>query len=544
MSVQFDLPAIDPGSVPAFATVKECAEWLESMPLTNAATAQGQLRAQIVLLARAEIKPAALHETLEQLREPVVFVQNEMAKKFAYRPLPMSDFEAGAWSGTLDLWRAFGACYQRCVQSVLMEERDLRSLSATVCQRAIDAQARLVLDILRANAEVPAAEWRLLHKLYRAAEHTGGAVDKVKDSQLRETKSTNCVATYARPILLVLGSPHEWTARQTQMIWRWTERWATKIVISHNPPSQPVKPPVLVNLDSGSGGYRPGLPGTTIAEGPAEDVRYLDISDLSRSIKNRVIRLRKGETPASLGLGEDATMPAAEQTLKTLYRHWCDGRTGRDQPRRTASGSALVASGLEAIHHYICGKPFKQPGVANELTARQRQEIATFGRVATRDDEDYSLIHGLALEQWEVRDESLAGLRLVRGQNTRGQRVAVGQLLAARPADARAFILGTVRWVQMLAVGDLMIGLQSIPGLPSVMAVRQAGLKAGIEKFQQGLLIPAVAGLQTPETAILPLTWFKPMRVIDIYTDQPRQIRLDAIVERGADFDRCTFAWV
>ena len=46
MSVQFDLPANTTVTVPAFATARTCAEWLEALPLTNAATAQVRLREQ------------------------------------------------------------------------------------------------------------------------------------------------------------------------------------------------------------------------------------------------------------------------------------------------------------------------------------------------------------------------------------------------------------------------------------------------------------------------------------------------------------------
>ena len=538
MSLQFQLPALSGDAHPVFANGKACAEWVEALPLTNPATAQAQLRAQINLLPSAGFKPAVLFEILEQLRTPLLFVQTEAARKFAFRPLPLADFEAAAWAASLDLWRVFGLCWQVCVQSALDAPDGQKRYAATVCQRALDVQARLLLDASHAGTELAGADWLLLHKLYRAAEQMGVATEKVKDAQLREIGATNCSATYARPVLLVLGAPGDWGARQSQQVARLMERLAIKIVISSDPPANPTKPPVVVDLAAAHGGFRP----QTSAGAPGADVRYLDISELSLSIKNRINLLRKGKSPASLGLGEDSTMPAVEQLLIALYKHWGDGRAGREQARRPSSGRALMACGFDAIHYYVSGKPFKQPGQPTELSSRQRQEIATFGRVSTRDDDQHSLIQGFTLEDWTMHDESVAGLRLVRAAGVHGARLSAGQLLAIRPSNAHTFIMGVVRWAQVQGNGDLMIGVKSLPGAPTAVAVRATGLNAGAEKYQPALLLPVLQALQSTSSVLLPAGWFKPDRVLDMHAEQRATIKLLGLEERGADFERCSFS--
>lgn len=537
MSLQFQLPAPSGDAHPIFANAKACAEWVEALPLTNPATAQAQLRAQINLLPSAGFKPAVLFEILEQLRTPLLFVQTEAARKFAFRPLPLAEFEVGACTAVLELWRAFGLCWQVCVQSALDAEGGQKGFAAAVCQRALDVQARLLLDTAHAGTELPGADWMLLHKLYLAAERMGVAADKVKDAQLREIGATNCSATYARPVLLVLGAPGDWGGRQSQLVARLMERLAIKIVISADPPANPTKPPVIVDLAAARGGFRP----ETSAGARGADLRYLDISDLSISIKNRINLLRKGQSPASLGLGEDSTMPAVEQLLIALYKHWGDGRAGREQARRASGGRALVACGFDAIHYYVSGKPFRQPGQRTELSSRQRQEIATFGRISTRDDDQHSLMQGFALEDWAMHDESVAGLRLVRAAGMNGARLSFGQLLAIRPSSARTFSMGVVRWAQVQANGDLMIGVKSLPGAPTAVAVRATGLNAGAEKYQPALLLPAVQALQSTSCVLLPAGWFKPDRVLDMHAERHATIKLLSLEERGADFERCGF---
>jgi hypothetical protein len=539
MSLTLDLPQAREDIMPAFPDVKSCTDWIAALALTNTAASQSQLRGQLGLLAAAAaVSAPVLMEMLEKLRAPVLAVQEDAGRKFGFRPLPLADTEAAAFAATVDLWRAYGLAWRVCLKALQEGDALLKPRAALIAQRTLDVQVRLIIDCLNAGMEIAVADWQHLHRLYGAAEALDVVAEPVRDSHLFGTRSTQCGGTYARAILLALGAPNEWNARQAPLIARWNERWSNKVVIGREVPAEPVKPPVAVDLASGSGGFRPEAPG---AAGGGQELRYLDISGVVISIRNRIARLRKGETPASLGLGEDCAMPATEQTLMVLYRHWGDGRTGREQVRRAASGRTLVASGIAAIHHYTAGTPFKQPGHATELSAKQRQEIATFGRVATRDDEDHSLIHGLSLEDWALKDESVAGLRLTRAAGAVGSRFTAGMLIGARPSDSRVFIIGTVRWVQQQANGELMAGIKAVPGAPQAVAVRQTGINATAEKYHQALMMPAMPALQSPASVLLPAQWFKPGRVLDVHADRQWLIRLVAVLERGVDFDRCSY---
>jgi hypothetical protein len=251
--------------------------------------------------------------------------------------------------------------------------------------------------------------------------------------------------------------------------------------------------------------------------------------------------LRKGETPAHLGLGDDCIMPQCEQLLINLYQHWCDGRVHREHARRACEGNAMIAASLPAAHYYISGKPFKQPGVPKELSSKQRAEIATFGRVATRDDEDYSQIQGYSMEQWPLKDESVTGMRVVRPRDSASQRVAAGQLFGVRVPEAKGFMLAAVRWVQMLESGEVMAGLKALPGTPVPVGIRPTGLNAANEKYLQAFILPAVESLKAPDAVILPPGMFKAGRVLEVYAEGAWKIKLADMIERGADFERCTY---
>ena len=169
-------------------------------------------------------------------------------------------------------------------------------------------------------------------------------------------------------------------------------------------------------------------------DGPeAAEPRYLDVKRLAKSLRNRIGLLRKGESPAKLALGEDCVQPSCEQLLVFLYRQWCQAQAAaRRGAKARHRRRARPASDMAAIHYYISGRVFKQPGEAKELTSAQRDQIAAFGRVSTRDEDDYSVVHGYLLEHWQIEDESAQGLKMVRRAGNPGKRYT------PRPADRRA----------------------------------------------------------------------------------------------------------
>ncbi|MGE0875241.1 MAG: hypothetical protein AB7O31_11295, partial [Burkholderiales bacterium] len=195
-------------------------------------------------------------------------------------------------------------------------------------------------------------------------------------------------------------------------------------------------------------------------------------------------------------------------------------------------------------HYYISGKVFRQPGEQRELTKKQREEIATFGRVSTRDEDDYSVSRGYSLETWHIMDESLQGLKIVRRAGAPGKRYSNGQLIGVRPPDAKSFILGQVRWLMSAENGDLYAGMKTLPGVPAATAVRATGLNVQDEKWVQALTLTAVAALETPPTLLLPTGWYKPKRVVEVYVNAPVRVRLADLLERGSDFERVAYEMV
>lgn len=525
---EFKLPEISADAQPEFTDSASCAAWLSELPLVNVAPSQIRLLDQLRELNRFDLPAAERLEVMEALREPSYFVQTEQMKKLANKPLPLTQVERGIFGHVVALWQELLIGYLRCLDAAAAGGRD--SQTALICQRGLDCVASNIFDHCRIYHSFPDAYWSVLHQLYRNADESGDSATLVADS-VKKT-DVSCSEVYVRALLFVLADPSEQPQKQLVQIQRWLERWAQHAPVRRKPPEDKSLPPLLLDFSAATGAYRE-------AEAAGRSATaWLDIGELARILKKCVVLLRKGEPPASLGLGEDCAMPGVEQQLITLFRLWCEGKNARAQARRSLSAKAQACCTLTSMHYHISGKTFRQPGHATTMTRQQREEIATFGHASTRQEEAYIDAGGYAIEDWLLQEESLSGLRIVRPAGSGGGRYAHTQLIAVRPADAKSFLVGMVRWLRTDEKDDLHVGVHVVPGVPQAVAVRPTGINAQMEKFVPALYCPALPALSVPASLILPPGWYRPKRVLEVYSDSAELLLLSSVIERGIDFER------
>ncbi len=524
---EFKPPEFSADAKPEFHDSASCAAWLDELPLVNVAPSQIRLLDQLRQLNRYRLDAAERLKLLEALRDAIYFVQAEQIKKLANKPLPLTKVERGMFAQVVELWQELLLGYQRCVQAAQRGDSQI----ALMCQRGLDCLASAMFDHARVYHDFPDTYWLALHQLYVKVEEAGEFATPVADTA-RKTE-VSCSEVYVRALLFALANPDEQQQKQLAQIERWLEHWTAHAPVRRKPPEDKSLPPLLLDFASDSGPYR-----EADANGRTASA-WLDITDLARILKKNVVLLRKGESPASLGLGEDCAMPGVEQLLVLLFRLWCEGKNGRTQVRRRVDAKAQACSTLASMHFHISGgKTFRQPGLATTLTRQQREEIATFGHASARHDEAFIDSGGYAIEDWLLREESLSGLRIVRPAASAGGRYTHTQLIAVRPADAKNFLVGVVRWIRTDANDDLHLGVRIIPGMPQPVAVRPTGINAQAEKFVQALYCPALAALSAPASLILPPGWYRPKRVLEVHSDSRELLLLSGVIERGSDFER------
>ncbi|MFY9326703.1 MAG: hypothetical protein WAO76_01570 [Georgfuchsia sp.] len=530
--MNFDLPPLDGTATPAFATVDDCKRWLGDQTLANPAQTQRQICEQIERLNRLAVVPRERFGILEVLQPQIAFVQEEVSKRYAAKPLPHLKPEAEAFAATIALWQAVAVGYLRCLDDSSNDAIE-KQTQATLVERALVTLHALQLGSVRGFAQPGSRHWLRLHQLLAFAERRGIATMPVGDSAYYGEQFVTPLSVYAEAMLLHAASAHEFSARPLRWMVRWARLWASKLVLLGEPPADLSAVPISVDLDS-------SLPPSSFPIKNSGQARFLDTAQLTVSIKKLLAALAEGRTPAELHLGEDCSQPICEQMLRHLYQRWCKGGVQRPSDRHAVREKIELASSFDVIWFQLSGDPFKQPRSSDEILRREREEIATFGNVTGRHDSQiFDLGKLRAVSNWESVNEGPAGLRLVRAANADGFRIGVGQLIAVKKPGAAAFALASVRWLMIDEEGMLHSGVHLMPGTATAVAIRNTGVNAAKDKWRPAFLL---AGDQLPLQMVVPAGVFRPGRVVDAAGKSARQYKLTQLVERGDDFERVVVA--
>ena len=526
--IGFDLPPARATERPDRTGACDGSARRDGLPLTQPARTQTQLLRQLELLGRSPLPSDERLKILEPLWQPIAFVQNECARRFVAKPLPLAAAEQSAYDAGQLLWQMLGTNYLHCLQACARGRDDDKA--ALIAQRALAASAAAMKEAYLAGARPEAAHWRRLHRIYRGAEELGVTRQAIGHGKI-------VAEGYIELLLIAAAHPFELSPKQFSLVTAWAQRGAGKVAILAAAPAESRTRPLIVDL----AGDQPAAFGLDPEREAGPDWRWLDLGALRKSLKKRLIGLARGDSPESLQLGKECLQPACEVLLKQVYRFWCKGGAGGDPAAGVSGGAAChLVGGIEAIHYFLSGHPFRQPGSRIQLSKREHEEIATFGRIATRHSDDYGQQH--AIEEWRTLGENAAGLHLARALARPGMRLSSGQLVAVQPDGTKGFMLGAVCWVAS-GQGQLDAGVRLLPGKPVPVALRGTGITALNERFCPGFRLPAVERLHKPASVVMPKGYFRPDRVIEIYSDHARQIRLKHLLERGANFESADFEW-
>lgn len=519
------------------ADARACATLIAGLPLTNAREAHQTL---VLLLTGMSHRPpaaAAYLDVLETLRAPLAFLQDEVAQRYASKPLPPTPTEGEAFRQVLALWQAMARAYAQVAQ-LGSADPAVQGRLALICQRCVHYAGKVILEFYRARREPSPGAWIDLHGYFATAEEWG--IDKTAVSEpLNEAgKQQSAAEAYIALLLVDLAGPYSRSAHETAWISRWARRFASLCAI--RPPGEPVEARAFGVDLMRDASTRPLelLP-------RADSVRWFDTRQLSPRIQDLLARLRERQSPAALGLGDDCPATVASRLLLQLYKPWCLNATPRRFQRRGASGAAEVCLGFEAIHFHVSGAEFNQPEHVRIYSREDMERIWTF-----RDQLDPTQLAvrtsqvqiGYPLERWEVENQSVSGFRLQRGEA--GARIEHGQLFCLKPPDGEHFLLAQVSW-NLMQKDNLLIGIHILPGVPQALAVRATGLKVSpSERYERAFLLPAVPALKEDATLVLPRGWFQPERVVEIFTDRQTKLKLGELLALGPDFERISFSRV
>jgi len=266
---------------------------------------------------------------------------------------------------------------------------------------------------------------------------------------------------------------------------------------------------------------------------------------LSKLLRVKIILLQQTQTPQQMGLGDFCSREECTKLLTFLHQCWCECDSSRFGQRRAITTPAQLCYTLESIYAHLSGKAFSQSSRGQSVDTASRRQIETFGRVLN-DESASKKANSLVLESWQFEDECISGARLLRNGDAQA-RISYNQLIAVKPENATAFMLGTIAWAMIIKNGRLKIGVRYLPGAVDVVRIRATGINLTIsEKYVPGWVLHAVPALTIPTSLIVPRGWFQSNRVVEaLYQNgETQHLKMGFSVEQGLDYERVSFTLV
>jgi hypothetical protein len=528
-------PTTRPAGAPAYADARSCKDWLGGLPLTNIPQAQSMVLESLKALNASEFDPLERLKCLELFREKVAFLQGEQRARYFGKTLPLSPNDAAAWANGRALLEEMERGYRRALDSARSGEMAAHRALAT--QRIVRCLGAQMLYHAIAYRRFDPGVWTRLHQEYLGAERAGIAQEAVKDSMESDDGASSIAEAYARAVMMQAAYLSELSAPQIDFTEALLRAWARRVPVA---PPAAVAPgialhPLAVDLERDIGA-RPLVPAEA-----RESHRVLDVDQLSRSLRKRIHGLQKEEDYASLGLPPSGSPAEALALLTRLHKLWCEGAPPRPPAKVPNEKHVGLALGLQEIGFFVTGgRVFEQPDKKREMTRQEKQDIEFFGRISERTQTMMLAELNFSVETWIVVDEMMGAWRIQRPPNaTRG--VAIGRLVAMRMGDTGPFFLGMVSALAHETDGRLVATITLFPGRPEAVPVRAADARnRASAQWSQAFRLPALERIGVPSSLVLPSGIAQRSRGIDMWEAGPVERTVDAILERGTDFDRIT----
>ncbi|MEQ1775203.1 MAG: hypothetical protein ABL891_15605 [Burkholderiales bacterium] len=536
MSIQAQLLAKTATAL-QFQDAAGCMRWIASLPITNVQLAHQMVSEQVGALTPAELPALERLKILEALKETVNFAQAEVAKRYLGKPLPLDQADAHAWKSVVGLWGLLGENYQRCLDAYRAGDLPISPFAALVTLRCLRAAGHSLFEHYQVYREPGAAAWRAFHQLFAFAEEHGVSRMRVQDVFARHEADSSCAEAYTHGLLANLANPYALSVRQMAFLRRWLDKWSSLVSLSAQPlPPGPI-PPIAVDFN----GDAPAGLAERVA--PGASVRYVDLEQIAKTLRQTINLLKQGQTPGKLGLGEDARQPGCESLIMLLYVQWCRAGTLRTEERHNTTEPAEVCFGI-ADSHKLLGGEQKAPA-AESFSSRDKWEADNLGfsmRMSTTASQPVIR----KSENWQILNHSNSGFMCMLRDPSGLLRMTHNQLLGLRRGtNTTDTKLGTIQWIKVNETNECQCGIRLFAGAPKSISVRPSNFNLpGTQGFEHALLLPEVAMPATPLSVILPAGWFQAGRMIEIQGEKRQVAKLLNLVERGADFDRGSIAIV
>lgn len=422
--------------------------FLSGLPSGDPKRSARLLIARLVALNGATMPGRARLRVLDMFRDHVDWLLPQLEIRVAKVTPPIAAPLREAAYAIEKLLKELAAGYSRAVFEMPRAwlPVGLRQKLQVPLTRAMDFHARRLALSQRLYARSPGGVWSELHRLFQLARECGLA------SQEIESPRTSPLRVYRDALLLAFAEPTKLMHGDFSRVQGY--------LAAHGELAQIVagrkfaEPLCVFAIDPRRD--KPGVAYAKRADAGFENGTLVLLTHrLVERLDSQLRRLRDGIPPGSLGLPEEARMPAYRELMQRLAVHWRGERRPRSARIRFHPRVELWVGLREIWRSLRAEAPVETPQA--DITARELPVRSS---------------------DWIIVNESSRGFAL-KFMSGALPPISVGEIVGLRPKDRGTPFVCLVRWVQSNGPEHFEIGLQQLA--PTVLpAVYRAGERAAV----------------------------------------------------------------
>lgn len=491
--------------------------WVTALPAGNIGETARLVYGALQEVNRLDIPWKERQRFLEQLREPVSYVQESLVKRYTRMslPLPPKAQRIAHLAQTLYLEMALG--YKTAIEEMLGSSfltRDNKALTELI-HRAIRYLSHAILSAYQTYSPHPPNSWFELHMLYLHAEYKQLHRTPVMDTENKIVPESSIARAYKQLLLLALASPYRLRHGEAESIYNALARWAGHAqIIPYTDPSAS-EALFVVHMDSDDA---PDYQLFNTRDCNTELCRLVDTRQLSHILSDELAYQEQQKDTGTLSV----------ELMQRLIRSW--GIAPRRHFTRAERNLRLeVVVGTNMLHQALAFESGDE-SLYNKRATFQSRSVAGVSQPTTEDIWDIFASHTIRksydtyekqqqptqqnaphplIRNWSIRNESAGGYRLA-SDNDQEAKVQVGELLGLRSESGRRWEVGAVRWIRQSAEGGLEIGVQILAPEARPVRVRNVKATGKSSEYQYALVLPAIDAIGQPASIITPILLFSP----------------------------------
>jgi len=559
-SIDLHIPRQEQSNIPPAFDCRPTAveKWVTELPVANIGETARLVYNALTEINRAELADKNRLAILEQLRAPIAYLSETLAKHYLGASFPLTLKRRKVASLASELLAQMAIGYKIIVAN--SDVHGARHLNierlSTAIYRAMDYLGEVILTAYQIYSPVPDNTWKDIHQLYKFAEQSNLLLSPIKDPVHRHNTKQNINNLYGRIVLLAVASPYRLSQTQIINLSKTLETWALQCKISKPDHYNTISCDFIIRLDADE--HPTHLVFNDLDEN--ENYRILDTSGLTNIIRDQISQTARRP-------GYEKENHFSQDMLHSLMLSW--GLVPkRGVPRTNKTKKLFISFGLSSTHSIISSHGYTPEGAHDVLTLPQFTTRSQFTSQAIRslnesEPDVWDMVYldpsfhaseknllpdnNVSLYKTHkciVTNESAGGICL-RWKCETSSLARVGELAGLSVSEKKDGIpwdIGVIRWMKSLDNDELELGIQILASMAIPVATCLHSTDKITRYYQRSLLIPELKSLRQHATLITPAGMYKPADIITINgSDSESKVQLTHATEATEGYTRFLF---